>query len=56
MDDPGPARGREALRPSSGRPMIGSLVVLVWSIPGLIVNPDFAIGDAATSERVLGWT
>jgi Domain of unknown function (DUF4383) len=28
--------------------------VLVWSVPGLIVNPDFAVGDAASSERVLG--
>ena len=34
--------------------VIGSLVVLLWSIPGLIVNPDFAIGDDATSEVVLG--
>jgi Domain of unknown function (DUF4383) len=34
--------------------VLGSLVVLVWSIPGLIVNPDFAIGDSATSETVLG--
>ena len=32
----------------------GSLVVLLWSIPGLIVNPDFAIGDDATAETVLG--
>jgi hypothetical protein len=34
--------------------VIGSLVVLVWSVPGLIVNPDFATGDSATAERVLG--
>ncbi|MGI8462543.1 MAG: DUF4383 domain-containing protein, partial [Solirubrobacterales bacterium] len=38
----------------------GSLVVLVWSVPGLIINPDFATGDAASAERVLavdmnGW-
>jgi hypothetical protein len=32
----------------------GSLVVLVYSVWGLIVNPDFAIGDAATSVKVLG--
>lgn len=32
----------------------GSGLVLLWSIPGLIVNPDFAIGDAASSELVLG--
>lgn len=34
--------------------VLGSLAVLVWSIPGLIVNPDFAIGDDATSTLVLG--
>ena len=32
----------------------GALVVLIWSVPGLIINPDFATGDAATAERVLG--
>lgn len=40
---------------SAGRAAVaGSLLVLVWSVPGLIVNPDFATGDAATAERVLG--
>jgi hypothetical protein len=34
--------------------VIGALAVLVWSIPGLIVNPDFAVGDSATAEKVLG--
>ena len=34
--------------------LAGSVAVLVWSVPGLIANPDFAVGDAATSERVLG--
>jgi hypothetical protein len=34
--------------------VLGSIAVLVWSVPGLIVNPDFATGDAATSVRVLG--
>jgi hypothetical protein len=34
--------------------VLGSLAVLLWSIPGLIINPDFATGAAATSERVLG--
>ena len=29
-------------------------MILVWSVPGIIVNPDFATGDAATAERVLG--
>jgi hypothetical protein len=32
----------------------GALLVLVWSVPGMIVNPDFATGDAASAERVLG--
>ncbi len=32
----------------------GSVAVLVWSVPGIIINPDFATGDAATSEVVLG--
>jgi Domain of unknown function (DUF4383) len=32
----------------------GSLLILAWSVPGLIVNPDFATGDAASAERVLG--
>lgn len=33
---------------------LGAVAVLVWSVPGLIVNPDFAVGDRATAERVLG--
>ena len=32
----------------------GALAVLVWSVPGLIINPDFSTGNAATAERVLG--
>ena len=42
------------LTPAGWAAVIGSLAVLLWSVPGLIVNPDFATGDAATSERVLG--
>jgi hypothetical protein len=34
--------------------ILGSIAVLVWSVPGLIANPDFHIGDSATSVRVLG--
>jgi hypothetical protein len=34
--------------------ILGSIAVLVWAIPGLIVNPDFSVGDSATSEKVLG--
>ena len=53
-------RGRELLRverplaPAQWAAILGSLAVLVWSVPGLIVNPDFSTGDAATSEVVLG--
>src|SRR5690349_17332297 len=32
----------------------GALAVLLWSVPGIFVNPDFATGDSATSEVVLG--
>ena len=34
--------------------VLGSLAVLLWSIPGLIVNPDFSTGDTASSVQVLG--
>lgn len=34
--------------------ILGSIAVLVWSVPGLIVNPDFHVGIDATSVRVLG--
>lgn len=34
--------------------IVGCVAVSLWSIAGLIVNPDFAIGDEATSELVLG--
>jgi hypothetical protein len=34
--------------------VLGSFAVLFWSVPGLIVNPDFSTGDSVTSERVLG--
>jgi len=42
------------LAPVQWAAILGSIAVLVWSIPGLIANPDFAVGDAATAERVLG--
>jgi Domain of unknown function (DUF4383) len=32
----------------------GAVAILVWSVPGLIINPDFSTGDAASAERVLG--
>ena len=34
--------------------LLGSIAVLVWSVPGIVVNPDFGVGDAASSVRVLG--
>jgi hypothetical protein len=34
--------------------ILGSIAILVWSVPGLIINPDFHTGNAATSVRVLG--
>ncbi len=45
---------RRPFTPVQWAAVAGSLVVLVWSVPGLIVNPDFATGDAATAVRVLG--
>jgi hypothetical protein len=42
------------LQPVQWAAIAGSLAVLVWSVPGLLANPDFATGDAATSEVVLG--
>ena len=42
------------LAPVQWAAIAGSVVVAAWSIPGLIANPDFAIGDDATSEVVLG--
>ncbi len=32
----------------------GCGAVLLWSVPGLFINPDFAIGSDATSELFLG--
>jgi len=42
------------LAPVQWAAIAGSLVVLAWSIPGLIANPDFATGDSANSELVFG--
>ena len=47
-------RPERPLAPVQWAAIAGSLVVMAWSIPGLIVNPDFAIGESATSELVLG--
>jgi hypothetical protein len=44
----------DSLSPVGWAAIVGGLVVAVWSIPGLIINPDFAIGDDATSKLVLG--
>jgi hypothetical protein len=42
------------LQPVQWAAILGSIAVLVWSVPGLIANPNFHIGDSATSVRVLG--
>ncbi len=42
------------LAPVQWAALAGSFVVVAWSIPGLIANPDFATGEEATSELVLG--
>ena len=42
------------LQPVQWAAILGSIAVLVWSVPGLILNPDFHIGSDATSVRVLG--
>jgi hypothetical protein len=34
--------------------VIGALAILTWSVPGLIVNPDFSTGGDATAQQVLG--
>jgi hypothetical protein len=42
------------LAPAQWSAILGSIAVLVWSVPGLIINPDFAVGDSASAVRVLG--
>jgi hypothetical protein len=42
------------LQPVQWAAIVGSVVVLIWSVPGLILNPDFAVGGDASSVRVLG--
>ena len=42
------------LEPVQWAALIGSGLILMWSIPGLIVNPDFGVGDAASAKLVLG--
>ena len=44
----------ERFAPVQAAAVLGALVVLFWSVPGIIVNPDFSVGDSATAERVLG--
>jgi hypothetical protein len=45
---------RRPFSPVQWAAVLGAVAVLVWSVPGLFVNPDFSIGDSATAERVLG--
>ena len=42
------------LTPVQWSAALGAVAVLVWSVPGLVVNPNFATGHAATSKVVLG--
>ncbi len=42
------------LQPVQWAAILGSIAVLIWSVPGLIANPDFHVGDGATSVRILG--
>jgi hypothetical protein len=42
------------LAPAQWSAVLGAATILVWSIPGLLLNPDFATGDAATAKTVLG--
>jgi Domain of unknown function (DUF4383) len=42
------------LSPVGWAAVVGSAVILIWSVPGLIVNPDFGIGDDASAKQVLG--
>jgi hypothetical protein len=48
------------LQPVQWAAIIGSLITGLWSVAGLVANPDFSLGDSATSVRVLavdmnGW-
>jgi hypothetical protein len=43
-----------SLTPLQRAALLGSFAILFWSVPGLIVNPDFSVGSAATSKRILG--
>jgi hypothetical protein len=48
------AEQRTRLAPVQLAALVGSAAILTWSIPGLIVNPDFGIGDSASAVTVLG--
>jgi hypothetical protein len=45
---------RRGFAPVQWAAALGAIIVLLWSVPGIFVNPDFATGDSATAERVLG--
>src|SRR5882672_10661596 len=46
--------GTSSWSPSQVAVLVVSLARLAWSVAGLIANPDFATGDAATAKQVLG--
>lgn len=49
-----PAGRLAGLLPVQWAAVVGSAVILTWSIPGLIMNPDFGIGGSASAVTVLG--
>lgn len=42
------------LQPVQVAGLLGAAAVLLWSVPGLVLNPDFSTGQSATTVRVLG--
>jgi uncharacterized protein DUF4383 len=42
------------LAPVQWAAAIGALAILTWSVPGLILNPDFGTGADASAKQVLG--
>ena len=47
-------RMRRPFTPVQWAAVLGALAILTWSVPGLILNPDFSTGSEATAKQVLG--
>jgi hypothetical protein len=45
---------RRPFTPVQWTAVAGALAILLWSVPGMIANPDFSVGRSATAVRVLG--